>query len=723
MHENHYSDIISTTIETNLGPIEIATDYIPPRTGYIHYPDYHRIFNQKHPVFFIGDINARSKQLGHSNENPTGKQLNTLLNSIAIHDGPHFPTYISYKCKTSPDIILKNKAAFHNTYSENGPITPSDHIPIIYHISTQPIQAKISPRLNFRKARWNHYKEHLSQHPIIDNENINCENIEKLAKEWTSQITIASSKFIPTTSFRTIPHPKIPNTVRVIQEHHDNLLDEINRLGPNYERRQALTKLRQTLREEYETLKEEMWNELVEKTDKERNGKDFWTSIKRMIGKTTAHEIKYLKNDDGREIHEDREKESIFRKYWSKVFTISDEENQNFDKETEDMVEDFLIERNHKFIPLDRTNYYELQQETNLITNKETKSIIASFKQKAPGEDRLTKYHLQNLPNNMITNLTKILNASLAIGYFPKIWKISIMIFIAKPNKSPYHHTNYRPISLLNLPAKVLEKAINNRLITFIEGNNKHNPRQHGFRKNRGTDTATALLYETIAASLANKFKVNIVLRDISKAFDKVWHNGLRFKMLINNFPRYQLRIISDYLRNRQAKVKINSFTGQPFSITAGVPQGGCLSPTLFNIYTADLPPPTANHEQIIYADDVTQIIAQKGTENMISKATITEIAKVNAFEKMWKIQTNKTKFQIIPIGRQKCNPITIDNTNYHPQKSGTVLGTIVSKTGFHSHIRQRIKLAKLKLPLLFRFINLSQSNKRTLYFTKSKVY
>ena len=115
--------------------------------------------------------------------------------------------------------------------------------------------------------------------------------------------------------------------------------------------------------------------------------------------------------------------------------------------------------------------------------------------------------------------------------------------------------------------------------------------------KNRGTDTATALLYETIATSLANKYKVNLVLRDISKAFDKVWHNGLRFKMLINNFPRYQLRIISDYLRNRQAKIKINSFIGQPFLKAAGVPQGGCLSPTLFNIYTADLPLPTANHE------------------------------------------------------------------------------------------------------------------------------
>ena len=62
-------------------------------------------------------------------------------------------------------------------------------------------------------------------------------------------------------------------------------------------------------------------------------------------------------------------------------------------------------------------------------------------------------------------------------------------------------------------------------------------------------------------------------------------------------------------------------------------------------------------------------MIAQKGTENMIEKAIMKEIEAVNAFEKMWKIQTNKTEFQIIPIGRQRCNSITIENTNYPPQK------------------------------------------------------
>ena len=87
-----------------------------------------------------------------------------------------------------------------------------------------------------------------------------------------------------------------------------------------------------------------------------------------------------------------------------RFFTISEEGNQNFDNETEEMGEDFIRDGNHKFIPIVRTNYNELQQEKNLIINKETKALMATFKRKAPGEDQITKYHLQNLPKNMLTD-------------------------------------------------------------------------------------------------------------------------------------------------------------------------------------------------------------------------------------------------------------------------------------------------------------------------------
>ena len=233
--------------------------------------------------------------------------------------------------------------------------------------------------------------------------------------------------------------------------------------------------MREILKEEYMELRSVVWNELIERTEKERNCKDFWLSVKRMIGKTSSHEVKYLKGTNGEEIFEDRKKAVIFRKYWEKIFQISEEENINFDSETEELVNEFLNGRNRFLTPLEQPDYPSLESETYLVTNKEVKALISSFKQRAPVEDRITKYHLQHLPNNMITNLTTIMNACLATGYFPEIWKISIMVFIPKPGKSPFQHINYRPISLLNQAGKILEKVINNRLLSFIENNNKAN--------------------------------------------------------------------------------------------------------------------------------------------------------------------------------------------------------------------------------------------------------
>ena len=82
-------------------------------------------------------------------------------------------------------------------------------------------------------------------------------------------------------------------------------------------------------------------------------------------------------------------------------------------------------------------DYRTLAAETELITTRGIKNIIKSFKQRAPGEDTLTKYHLERVPPNMIKNLETIFNASLAIGYYPQQFKNSLMIFIPKVGKSP----------------------------------------------------------------------------------------------------------------------------------------------------------------------------------------------------------------------------------------------------------------------------------------------
>ena len=147
------------------------------------------------------------------------------------------------------------------------------------------------------------------------------------------------------------------------------------------------------------------------------------------------------------------------------------------------------------------------------------------MKHKAPGPKKLTANQLKNLPPNMTNFLTEIFNHSLSAGYFSNSYKHATMTLIPKAGTSGTAVKDKRPISPLNVDGKLLDKILNKRLYTFLEEKiNVQNERQHGFRRNRGTQTVILTLHETISKHLSLKHKVDIACRDVTKAFDKIWH-------------------------------------------------------------------------------------------------------------------------------------------------------------------------------------------------------
>ena len=205
----------------------------------------------------------------------------------------------------------------------------------------------------------------------------------------------------------------------------------------------------------------------------------------------------------------------------------------------------------------------------------------------------------------------------------------------------------------------------------------------------------------------------------LAKAFDKVWHDGLKYKLLSLNLPDTITKLLCHFIQNRKAKIKIKTYTGPEFPLNSGVPQGSSLSPTLYIIYTTDIPEPQARCHQIMFADDITQIITNPNkSRQLMAIQTTREIEKINNFEKQWKIKTNPTKFQILHAAQRKASPIIIENNNIPYSQEGKVLGLQIKTTGIINHISQRKNYAKHQLIKLRRFSSCPAHIKLKLYKT-----
>ena len=146
---------------------------------------------------------------------------------------------------------------------------------------------------------------------------------------------------------------------------------------------------------------------------------------------------------------------------------------------------------------------------------------------------------------------------------------------------------NYRPISLLSIFGKILEKKIYDTLYENLTANELLNPNQSGFHPNDSTINQLLSIVHTIfsAFDCNPPLDVRSVYLDISKAFHRVWHEGLIYKLRRCSISGNLLSLIKDFLANRKQRTVLNGKTSEMGSVTAGVPQGSILGPLFFLVY------------------------------------------------------------------------------------------------------------------------------------------
>jgi hypothetical protein len=334
----------------------------------------------------------------------------------------------------------------------------------------------------------------------------------------------------------------------------------------------------------------------------------------------------------------------------------------------------------------------------------------------APGPDGIPWPVLKKCPQFIFTRLANLYNAVLHSGYYPSNWKQANITYIPKPNKDSQNPLNYRPISLLNTIGKLFEKIVTSRLRLATNASKVIPPTQFGFVP--GLSCQNPLINLTSAVSHAfNQHKTSVALLiDIEKAYDKVWHQALIYKMATTGLPIPLVRLIYNYLQNRTACSRYKSIPSLPFHLAAGVPQGAPLSCDLFNISISDLPQPHSTrpgvtlHTQNL-ADDTLLLSIGKDPHSVQTELQRYIDTRLQPWLNTWRIKTNPNKSQVInfyhPNLSRTCKfypTIVMYNQHIQPVDAVTYLGIKFSRTlhwephlrSIRTKIKRRTNLLKL---------------------------
>ena len=662
----------------------------------------------KSEFLLVGDLNAKSECIGCKTSNQSGKVLDNLIllpEFNIINNKDH--TYFKFKSNYSELLDLAICSSEINSKISNFEVLTdqcmgSDHCPITFTINlgVTPLLATISnsyQRLNLAKADWEFFGEILTRKALLLTDSyIESLNVEEFNQIVSDHIMEAANTAIP------VSEPKVrrtfrPNIVNLIKE--IRFLKKDMKYLKSEELRKVYNKLTNKIRSEIRKHNEYKWVKFLDKFGAHPvSTRPFWKEINKTRSSKTSVSIPTLESN-GMKLKTDCEKAEVFASLLGRTFSSAYEED-DFDCFHHYKVNEAIDKYKKNYIYNNDAPF-----EFNHISMTELKKRISKLKVNcSPGADTISNIFFKKMPETYRYVVLKLINLSIKTE-LPQAWRQASITMIPKKGK-PSDPTNYRPISLTSCLGKLAERTIKERLYKYLELNNILLKQQSGFRNNRGASDNLILFTQKISEAFNEDKKACGIFFDISKAFDRVWHNGLLFKMIKLKTPLYIIRFVTNFLNKREFIVKVNNYSSKSYPIECGLPQGSVLAPLLFSIFINDIPlatSPNSSHSTL-YADDLGSLFLFKKPGNIeVTINNYLDLLSAWLFEWRLKMNTDKCNYVVFSKGNSNIKfNLRLNNKQIGYQNNPLFLGIIFDKhLNFNLHYESLRKRALSRLNII----------------------
>jgi ribonuclease HI len=582
------ANIVVVKVRTAAWEILVVSFYFEPKPNPIepYLEQLERIMTKTNRrVLLGGDSNAKSFWWGNTQEDDRGAAMSGALEEMKLHilNKGNRPTFYTIRggreFKSSVDITVCTEdllAPVEDWVVDEG-ITSSDHNAILFNLKfkkAQGIQIKRTTRVyNSKKANWTSFHEKMEE--LLQASNTNKLKIDKINNKaeleneiniYTQNITEACNQSIPKLKQKQkINLPWWTEELASLKKEVTTMKRRIRCAAPVRKSSVVAAYLKQKEKYESEVSKAQVasWKEFCERQD----GEGMWQGIYRVILKTTKRHEDPPLIADGKLLSPKQSANLI-----AETFYPEDREG-----------EDGAAHRKIRALA-DQVNEREHDEDHDPpFTMEELRSAASSFNpKKAPGADGFTADICSQAIGHNPETFLSLANACMRLSHFPNLWKSASVIILRKPGKESYSEAkSYRPIGLLPVMGKILEKLMVSRLRWHLLP--KMSTSQYGFMPQKSTEDSLYDLMQHLNKKLSAKKLTTLISLDIEGAFDNAWWPAIKLRLAEERCPLNIRRLMDSYLSQRSVRVR---YAGEEVikETNKGCVQGSIGGPTLWNL-------------------------------------------------------------------------------------------------------------------------------------------